>query len=193
MLCPEYPNFFTLLGTSVAPKLIQILSMSQYGMVWVAQLAHLKPCPLCHTEIRALPVAPQLHCGLPAVPWQTWQPLPLPQSASTASPKQDPSYNVLVDSGMPQSLLRSPSVAWGFWSVILYHPVWERRWARYGLAQSRWFWMGFVPKQAEWHGPSNWQPRPQGQIMLFAMWPIIQWLSSCYQYALTLSSPLHII
>ena len=60
---------------------------------------------------------------------QLKQPYPLPQSASTASPKQDPSYNFLVDSGMPQSLPRSPFVAGGFWAVILNRPVRARCWA----------------------------------------------------------------
>ena len=120
-------SFFAMLfSMAVAPKLVQISSISQYGVVWVAQLARLKPCPLCHTKIGALPITLCQNCGLPTAPRETWQPCPQPQSASTASSKQDPSYNVPVESGTPGSLPRSPFVAGEFWAVILYHPVRER-------------------------------------------------------------------
>ena len=79
------------------------------------------------------------------------------------------------------------------WAVILYRPVWKRRWVQCGLAQSRWLWMRFVPRQAEQCGSSNQQPRPQGWSVLFAMQPFIQWTLSCHWRALTLGSPLCII
>ena len=58
-----------LFGMSVAPKLVQILSMSQYSVVQVAQLAYLKPCLLHQVEIGALPILLWQNCGLPTVPW----------------------------------------------------------------------------------------------------------------------------
>ena len=126
--------------------------MSQNGMVQVARLAHLKTCPLRCANIGALPVAPWPNCGLPAAPQQLRQPCPLPQSTSIASPKRDPSYNFLVDSGVPQSLPRSLFVAGGFWAVILTRPAWARHWAQCGLVEAcgfgrvlclnRWYSMG---------------------------------------------------
>ena len=46
-----------------------------------------------------------------------------PSVTSYTSAGLDPSYIVLVDSGMPRSLTRSPFVAGWFWAVILTHPV----------------------------------------------------------------------
>ena len=60
-----------------------------------------------------------------------------PSVASNTSAGWDPSYIILVDTGTPRSLPRLPSIARGFWAVVLSCAVWKGSWAGRDPAQSK--------------------------------------------------------
>ena len=59
----------------------------------------------------------------------TWVALPATSVCFHSFTQTRPILYVLVDSGAPQSLPRSPFVAGGFWDFILTRPAWARHWA----------------------------------------------------------------
>ena len=94
--------------------MVQIKPHSQPHAISIKDLQMFSPIPshthlICHAKTRSLTRKPAF-CSLPI-----------------ASPRQDPSYIILVNSGMYlPSLPRSPFVAGWFWAVILFHTAQER-------------------------------------------------------------------